>query len=284
MTYASEPPRLRQRHQRRSSGRDSETSFISWVVLAILVLAALFVSVDAARAATYTPPPQHFCVAIGEPPGVFDLSVLPKSPTDRDWVELRYLTHDGQRNPGAWRGTSDNHTPEWAVDLAELGYDVDVVATRDAYCAQDTEIQQRARAVRIAGDMSTPFEPGFWAWGRKSWDVVAWETFLQYNRRALQINLGPSDAGLFEAVVRRQLALAIEACDKGTGIATTNAAGNWQRNKGGSCRPTAWTRAGKPDLGWARPIRIEMPDRELGPVFEPGRLSTGFLSTDTIRR
>lgn len=258
-----------------------------WVTaLLVGILCGLGLSVAAqAEGITYAPPStRHHCVDIGQPPGVIDLSVLPSGPRDRDWIELRYLTHDGRRNPGSWRGTEGMHTSDYHTDLEELGYNADPVAVRDAYCARDTELQQRARAVRLAGEMVTPFEPGFSQRGARSWSSSQWQTFLDYNRRAQQLAYG-ADYELWRAIVVRQLALTLEACDQGTGVAATSAAGAWQRNKAGACRPTSW-RWGRPDPAWARPVRIELPPRELDLPrgYDPGRLSTGLLSTDMVRR
>lgn len=235
----------------------------------------------------YSPPTNvHWCVDPDPAtqqftPGKIDFSQVPKSATDGSWPARRYRTADGQRNPGAMRGTTGLHTPDYTTALEELGYVADVVSTRDAYCTRDTEVLSRAQAVRIAGDESTPFSPGVWSWGRRNWDVSSWETFLQYNARAIRMNMG-QQADFFVAVVRYQLAQALEACTQGTGPASDPSAGDWRLNRAGKCKPEAWTRPGKLEPYWARPVRIDMGTPEFPAAsldFVPSRRSTGDLAT-----
>lgn len=243
-------------------------------------LVALFALAIPATAAEfqYQPPRAHYCVDIGQPPGILDASQLPTGPNDTTWPIRRYRTAGNEENPGAMRGAEGWHTSDYGADLETLGYRADEVSRRDAYCARDEEIVIGARAVRIAGDMGTPFEPGFWSWGRKSWNTEQWRAFAQYNERALRINLGDFDADLFLSVIARQIELAEHECATGKGItiAADPAVGAWAMNKAGKCAPTSWSRKGEDRLYWARPVSIEVPSKE----FAPSRLSTGRLWAD----
>lgn len=280
----NEPTNFRQRRQRRSQP-DDQTTFAAWVTLAILVIASIFVSYDAAKGetkpTTYTPPSAvHYCTDFGAPPGLIQWHIKPA--TDPQWHLHRYPDGNGGFSK---RGTAGMHTSDYAAALADLGYTYTEVDVRDAYCTRDVQLLEGGQAVRISGDYSTPFEPGLWSWGRRSWSTKDWRVFVQYNRGALARNMPPWEVDAYIAVILQQVEDAERVCAIGQGFAADPAAGDWGLNAAGDCRRRAWTNPGKLSPSWARPHRIELTDPELGsPGFEPGRLSTGNLSTDVIRR
>lgn len=244
----------------------------------------------------YTPPSLvNYCVGPTEnpdgtiefKPGFIDLGQFPSSETDVTWISRRYRDYENRRNPGARRGTSGFHEPEYRAALVELGYAGTKVETRDAYCSKDEGLLSGAVAVRISGNESTPFEPGIWYFGRRGWDTDQWRTSVTHSipRRAIYSNMGKAAAEQYIGVVRYQVELAELACKTGSGPAADPAAGAWELNKAGKCRAGAWTRPGALSPAWARPVTILGPAVE-GDIseFNPGRLSTGFLSTDMTRR
>lgn len=235
------------------------------------VLLVVLASVAEGQGATYQPPSLlHWCVVPDVlPDGTrvytprrIDTSQLPAGPDDHGWAARRY-------GPDSSVGTLGLHSPDYESALVDLGYQVTPWAVRDAYCTRDAELLARGQAVRIAGDLSTPFSPGFWAWGRRAWNVPAWRAFCEYNTRALEINMGAAAAAEYCQVIELQLQLAEQACRGEGGPAASPSAGAWRPNGYGVCYPSAWTRPGRLEPDWARPVRIELADPELGPG-EPG--------------
>lgn len=224
------------------------------------LIAALLVGLAAPLAAQvgYSPPTlSHWCViptfdeagTARYEPGTIDLSALPKafdpvSIHDPDWQYRRY-------GKGWRRGALGLHSPDYYAALVDVyGGEPTVVEVKDAYCVRDQLLLDRGVVVRIAGNESTPFAPGLWRLGRRGWDLAAWETFLEWNARAIRMSMGAA-AEPYMAAVRAQLELAKRACAGGGGPAADPAAGAWAADRAGRCVASAWTRPGRLDGRWS---------------------------------